>query len=83
MEIVGKRRYNLYILKRKDDKIVGFMQVTLGDVIGYIIMLSGFAITISLTVKVKYSSHDNKKNVTKVNQSKSKVKGDQIGGDKR
>lgn len=60
-----------------------FWQVTLGDVIGYIIMIGGFAFTINVKVKTKYSSHDNKKQVTKVNQSKSKVKGDQVGGDKR
>lgn len=57
-----------------------FLQVTLGDVIGYILILSGFAITISLQIKIK--SHHNKKDTNKVNQSKSTVSGDQIGRDK-
>ena len=62
---------------------MNFWQVTLGDIIGYIIMIGGFAFTIRVTLKTKYSSHHNTKQVTKVNQSKSTVQGDQIGGDKK
>lgn len=62
---------------------MNFWQVTLGDVIGYIIMIGGFALTIKVKIKTKYSSHHNKKQNTKVNQSGSKVKGDQVGGDKK
>ena len=36
---------------------MNFWQVTLGDIIGYIIMIGGFAFTIRVTVKTKYSSH--------------------------
>lgn len=60
-----------------------FWQVTLGDVIGYFIMISGFAFTITVKIKTKHSSHDNKNKVIKVNQSKSNVTGDQVGGDKK
>lgn len=60
---------------------MGFWQITLGDVLGYILILSGIAVTISL--KIKISSHDNKKDINKVNQSKSTVSGDQIGRDKK
>lgn len=60
---------------------MGFWQITIGDVIGYILILAGFAITIK--VQLKATAHHNKKNINKVNQSKSNVKGDQIGRDKK
>lgn len=60
---------------------MGFWQVTLGDIIGYVIILSGFAITIK--IHLTSTSHHNKKDVNKVSQSKSSVKGDQIGRDKK
>ena len=60
---------------------MGFWQITIGDVIGYILILAGFAITIKVQLKV--TAHHNKKNINKVNQSKSNVKGDQIGRDKK
>ena len=63
--------------------VMGFWQVTLGDVIGYVLTVASTAITVSVIVKVKYSSHHNRKANTKVNQSSSIVGRDQIGGDKR
>lgn len=60
---------------------MGFWQITLGDVIGYAIILSGFAITIK--IHFSSTSHHNKKDVNKVNQAKSNVKGNQIGRDKK
>ena len=64
---------------------MGFVQVTLGDVIGYILILFSTAITISAVIKVNYSSHHNtnKKKSYKVNQASSTVGRDQIGRDKR
>jgi len=52
------------------------MQITLGDVIGWIITIVS-AVGVVVTVSVKLSI-----NSRKVNQSKSDVRGDQIGGDK-
>lgn len=60
---------------------MGFWQITIGDVIGYILIASGVALTI--TIQLKISSHHNSKDINKVNQSKSEVKGDQVGRDKR
>ncbi|MDY4837930.1 MAG: hypothetical protein SO160_00030 [Lachnospiraceae bacterium] len=62
---------------------MGFWQVTLGDIIGYVLTIASTAITVSVVVKIQYSSHHNKKKNTKVNQSSSVVGRDQIGGDKR
>lgn len=59
---------------------MGFWQITIGDVIGYILIVSGVALSISIQLKV--SSHHNSKNINKTNQSNSQVKGDQIGRDK-
>lgn len=63
--------------------VMGFWQVTLGDVIGYVLNVASTTITVSVVIKVKYSSHHNTKKNTKVNQSSSVVGRDQIGGDKR
>ena len=52
----------------------------IGDVIGYILIVSGVALSISIQLKV--SSHHNSKDINKTNQSNSQVKGDQIGRDK-
>lgn len=60
---------------------MGFWQITIGDVISYILIISGTALTISIQLKI--SSHHNSKDVNKTNQSNSKVKGDQIGRDKK
>ncbi|MCQ4773055.1 hypothetical protein NE634_04650 [Lacrimispora saccharolytica] len=60
---------------------MGFLQITLGDVIGYVLILSGFALSISIQMRI--SSHHNKKDTNKVNQSNSKIKGDQVGRDKK
>ncbi len=49
---------------------MNFWQVTLGDIIGYIIMIGGFAFTIRVTVKTKYSSHHNTKQVPSLDKSK-------------
>lgn len=49
---------------------MGFLQITLGDVIGYVLILSGFALSISIQMRI--SSHHNKKDTNKVNQSNSK-----------
>ena len=57
-----------------------FWQITIGDVIGYILILTGFTITIGVQLKV--TTHHNKKDINKVNQSRSNVKGDQVGRDK-
>lgn len=62
---------------------MNFVQITLGDVIGYVLIIASTAINIGVVVKMKYSSHHNKKNNIKINQSKSYVGGDQVGGDKR
>ena len=60
---------------------MGFWQITIGDIIGYILILSGLAITISIQLKI--SSHHNTKVVNKINQSNSSVGGDQVGRDKK
>ena len=62
---------------------MGFWQVTLGDVIGYVLTIAAAAITVSVVIRVNYSSHHNRKTNSKVNQASSFVGGDQIGGDKR
>lgn len=59
---------------------MNFWQITLGDVISYFLILSGVAITVK--VQLKATSHHNKKDINRVNQSKSIVKGDQVGRDK-
>ena len=51
---------------------MGFWQITIGDIIGYILILSGLAITISIQLKI--SSHHN---------TNSSVGGDQVGRDKK
>ena len=58
-----------------------FWQITVGDVISYILIVSGVALTIS--VQLRISSHHNSKDINKTNQSNSEVKGDQIGRDKK
>lgn len=60
---------------------MGFWQITIGDVIGYILIVSGAAISISIQLKI--SSHHNSKDFNKTNQSNSKVNGDQVGRDKK
>ena len=60
---------------------MGFWQITIGDVIGYILIVSGVALTIS--VQLRISSHHNTKDINKTNQSKSTVQGDQVGRDKK
>lgn len=60
-----------------------FFQVTLGDVIGYVLTIISTALTISVVIKVNYNSHHNTKKIKKINQSSSTVGRDQIGGDKR
>lgn len=74
---------NIAITFFKGGFVMGFWQVTLGDVIGYVLTVASTAITVSVVIKVKYSSHHNTKKNTKVNQSSSVVGRDQIGGDKR
>lgn len=60
---------------------MGFWQITLGDIIGYIFILAGIAVTVK--VKFNASSHHNTKDINKVNQSKSTVGKDQVGRDKK
>ena len=60
---------------------MGFWQITIGDVISYILIVSGVALTISIQLKI--STHHNSKDINKANQSNSKVKGDQVGRDKK
>lgn len=62
---------------------MNFLQVTIGDIIGYILIITNTAISVSLVIKMKFISHHNKKTNTKINQSSSVVGRDQIGGDKR
>lgn len=54
-----------------------FFEITLGDVIGWIVTIISVGTAVSVTVKL---SINNK--IKKVNQSKSNVGGDQIAGDK-
>lgn len=72
----------MYNVKKRGNEM-DFMQVTLGDVIGYILIISGFTISISISMQVHINPHHNKKDVNKVNQSRSEVKGDQVGRDKK
>ena len=58
-----------------------FWQITIGDIISYLLILAGVAITIK--VQLKATSHHNNKDLNKVNQSRSTVKGDQIGRDRK
>ncbi len=60
---------------------MGFWQITIGDIISYILIASGVALSIGIQLKI--SSHHNSKNLNKTNQSNSQVKGDQVGRDKK
>ena len=62
---------------------MNFWQVTIGDLIGYLLIIVNTTISISLVIKMNFTSHHNKKKNIKINQSSSVVGGDQIGGDKR
>ena len=56
-------------------------QITLGDVIGWIVTIVSVGVGVAVTVKVNISINRNG-DKTKTNQSKSRVQGDQIGRDK-
>lgn len=56
-------------------------QITLGDVIGWIITIVSVGIGVAITINVKIKVNKTG-DTTKINQSKSYVKGDQIGGNK-
>ncbi len=55
------------------------LQITLGDVIGWIITI--LSVGIAVTVNIRFAI-SRKGNNTKVNQSRSQVIGDQVGGNK-
>lgn len=56
-----------------------FLQITLGDIIGWIITIVSVGVAITVNVKININKTGD---ITKINQSKSQVKGDQIGGNK-
>lgn len=56
------------------------LQITLGDIIGWIITIVSVGIAVTVKIKVDINRNGDTK---KVNQSRSHVSGDQIGGDKK
>lgn len=54
-----------------------FFQITLGDVIGWLVTIASASIAVTVAVKISINNNSNK-----VNQSKSNVGGDQIAGNK-